>query len=87
MLAIRREFEPRPDHASIFDTRGSENIVFGPFFRGGNSTNPVNLNSTQSFHLTVFPSLNLPPDIKLSELRILARFSSFDEQSFRPFQD
>ena len=41
MLVSRREFDPRPDLASIFDTRGSASIVFGPFLRGGNSTNPV----------------------------------------------
>ena len=37
----RREFDPRPDLARIFDTRGSASIVFGSFLRRGNSTNPV----------------------------------------------
>ena len=41
MLVSRREFDPRRDLAMNFDARGSASIVFGPFLRGGNSTNPV----------------------------------------------
>ena len=37
----RREFDTRLDLARIFDTRGSASIVFGPFLKGDNSTNPV----------------------------------------------
>ena len=39
-LVYRRESDPRHHLAINFDTTASESIVFGPFFRGSNSTNP-----------------------------------------------
>ena len=34
MLASRREFDPRRNHAMNFDKRGSASIIFDPFLRG-----------------------------------------------------
>ena len=34
VLVFRRGFDPRHDHAMIFDVRGSAGIVFGPFLAG-----------------------------------------------------
>ena len=42
-LVSRREFDLRHDLAINFDTSVSASIVFGPFLRGSNSTNPVNM--------------------------------------------
>ena len=39
----RREFDPRHDLAINFDTIGSASVIFGPFLRGCNSTNPTPL--------------------------------------------
>ena len=48
VFVFRREFDARHDPAMISDIRGSASIVFGPFFSGDDSTNPVN---TQTFFL------------------------------------
>ena len=39
---LRQDFEHRHDLAIYFDMIASESIVFGPFFRGCNISNPVN---------------------------------------------
>ena len=41
-LVSRHEFEPRNDIAIYFNTIASASLVFWPFLRGCNSSNPVN---------------------------------------------
>ena len=59
VLVNRREFDSRPGLANIYDIRGSENIVFGSFFRGGNSTNPVEESQGATKYLSWCHNLSL----------------------------
>ena len=55
-LVSRREFDPRHDLAINFDTIASANIVFGPFLRESNNTNPVikDRQTIYYYHLYVY---------------------------------